>query len=237
MSAIDEFLAHEAGRKEKTAAFPFGPGQAAGAARSVAGEGFKDTFKDALIGSAALATGGALVSAGIGGLEKLYDVMSNSISRSRGFKSMIETNPDLQKMDRTQVQRAYNTLHKFNPEMASDPLVSSSFVRRVAEMGAVSPQDVGNLAIVRDRGRGKSIFGRGKSIFERGLSLATPGVGAVRGAMSPDPEGQAYASEMGRARAQGSQFAKDLNEHRAYAQAYHSARGRGRYEDENLRKD
>lgn len=75
----------------------------------------------------------------------------DAVSKSRGFKSMVEGNPDLNKMDRNKVQTYYNTLHRFNPEMASDPFVAGAWVRKIKEYDYVDPKTVGDLIQARGR--------------------------------------------------------------------------------------
>lgn len=174
--------------KGKTAAFD--PGLMAAAAPAMGRATFGQTVK----GMGQLAGAAMLVGAGVKGLEKAYEYAAGAVTRARGYKGMVEANPQLKKMDRVQVERAYNTLHRFNPEMAGDPLVAGSFVRRAAEMGTVSPQDMGQLAGARDRAKGKQPF-------EYGMATAAPGMVYAEQASSLT-EQKNYLAERGRQRAQ-----------------------------------
>jgi len=80
---------------------------------------------------------GAVLGGGIAGGAKAVHMISDriqdhrkAIEKARSFKSMIDANPDLQgaDVDSRMVQRHYDTLHKFNPEYASDPMVAGAYV-------------------------------------------------------------------------------------------------------------
>ena len=174
MNAIDQFLEYEAERKEKTASPMSGAFSliAPQVGEEVAKRGFLRTLGRTTAGIGTVALGSYAVGAGIQGMGKLVDHVAGSLQRARGYKAMVEANPDLKKMDRQKVEMAYNTLHKFNPEMASDPLVSSSFVRRTAEMGQVATPDIGNLMAARDRARGRSAAEIGGQFAGPGVTLA-----------------------------------------------------------------
>lgn len=174
MNAIDQFLDFEARRKEKTAAFAPEAFSALApqVGREIAEQGFLRTLGRTTAGIGTVAIGSMAVGAGLQAAGRLIDHVTGSFQRAKGYKAMVEANPDLQKMDRKKVEMAYNTLHKFNPEMASDPLVSSSFVRRTAEMGQVTPMDVGNLMAARDRARRPSAAEMGAPFAAPGAALA-----------------------------------------------------------------
>jgi len=160
-------------RKKKTAAVP-GVASLVGpqVGEEIARRGFLRTLGRTTAGIGTVALGSLAVGAGLKGMDRLIDRVAGSLQRARGYKAMVEANPDLKKMDRQKVEGAYNTLHKFNPEMASDPLVSSSFVRRTAEMGQVSPMDVGNMMAARDRAKGPSAAEYGGQFASVGVNLA-----------------------------------------------------------------
>lgn len=185
MSAIDQFLEYEAQRKEKTAAFAPDAFSALApqVGREVMEQGFLRTLGRTTAGIGTVALGSMAVGAGVQAAGRLIDHVAGSLQRARGYKAMVEANPDLKKMDRQKVEMAYNTLHKFNPEMASDPLVSSSFVRRTAEMGQVATPDIGNLMAARDRARGRSAA-------EIGGQFAAPGVQLSERALDVDRQVQ-----------------------------------------------
>lgn len=71
------------------------------------------------------------------------------IQKARGFKSMIEANPALKEYDSEAVQRAYNTLHRFNPSYASDPLVAGTFVATAVDQARMDTGTVNQLVRAR----------------------------------------------------------------------------------------
>ena len=107
-----------------------------------------------LLGGGALTAGGigaAMAgSAGVHGIDRLVQ----AVKKGHQYKKMMEANPELSHYDSSEVQQAFNTLHKFNPELAGDPLVAGTFVRRVADADAIDHRTVGDLVKTRkDMGR------------------------------------------------------------------------------------
>jgi hypothetical protein len=56
--------------------------------------------------------------------------LKDAIVKGRAMKSMVEANPHLAKKDAKQVKMTFNSLYHLNPDLATDPLVSGSFVTR-----------------------------------------------------------------------------------------------------------
>jgi hypothetical protein len=215
MSAIDEFLDFEAERKgemAKEAVDPFMVLTAPAAAGAISG-GWRQGTKDIVKGMASVAAASALVGGVQEGIGKLYNTAANAVTRAHGYKKMLKHNPQLQKMDRKRVEQTYRTLHKFNPEMASDPLVASSFVKRVAEMGAVAPADIAQLAGARDRSKTPPFHERAAQLYGRAsLDAARHMTGPERDiALSKARMGQQLGMEM-------SDEAMDLAYQRSFAQ-------------------
>lgn len=75
----------------------------------------------------------------------MYDAVRRGISKSRNYRTMLRENPDLKQLPATNVQKAFSTLHRFNPEFASDPTVAGSFVRRQAQYPEFDPNQLANL--------------------------------------------------------------------------------------------
>jgi hypothetical protein len=67
---------------------------------------------------------GKAIDMGIAAVSRVRD----AANKGRSFKEMLEVNPHLQGGDSITVQRYFNTLHRMNPELASDPIVAGSFV-------------------------------------------------------------------------------------------------------------
>ena len=61
----------------------------------------------------------------------LYEAVKRGLTKGHHYKNMLEENPDLRgKAKAPFVRRHFNTLHKFNPEYASDPNVAGSYIRQ-----------------------------------------------------------------------------------------------------------
>lgn len=114
-----------------------------------------------------LALGGALA-----GSEAAFSAAASAVSRNRGFRDMMEQNPELAKMDQKRVSAAFKTLHRFNPEMASDPYVSGGWVKRVTDYDYVDPKTIGDLVAARSRTTKPGIVERGLPLAAMGAQLA-----------------------------------------------------------------
>jgi hypothetical protein len=84
----------------------------------------------------------------------LYDATRRGITKGRDYKRMLASNPDLKEKPSAQVQAIFSTLHRFNPDFASDPVVSGSFVRNHVDLagegaGAVGLDSLKNLVDAR----------------------------------------------------------------------------------------
>jgi hypothetical protein len=83
-----------------------------------------------------IALAGGALSAGAYGYERLRESMEQKRldeAKTVNYQNMLKSSPNLKSYDSGIVQQAFNTLHRFNPEYASDPLVASNFVARAAE--------------------------------------------------------------------------------------------------------
>ena len=104
----------------------------------------------------ALAAGGAAVTAGGMGAGYLghhtltgADALVQAMMKGRRFDKMMDVNPELGGYDENSLHLAFNTLHRFNPDMASDPLVAGTFVRRVMDAQGIDTKTVGEIARAR----------------------------------------------------------------------------------------
>ena len=91
---------------------------------------------------------GGLALAGSGGAYAAAKVR-DTINKSRGYKEMMEVNPDLAENDAEANQRVYSTLFRFNPEYAKDPLVSGAFVREMSGKARMDLNSIGALVSAR----------------------------------------------------------------------------------------
>jgi hypothetical protein len=79
----------------------------------------------------------------------MYDAVKRGVSKSRNYRSMMKENPDLKDLPAVNVQKAFATLHRFNPEFAGDPTVAGSFVRRQAQFPEFDTNQLANLVGAR----------------------------------------------------------------------------------------
>jgi len=125
-------------------------------------------------GQLALATGtiaaGALAN-------EVYRGIKNAVGRSRGFRQMMEYNPELAKEDRAKVQMIFNTLHNVSPDLAKDPLVANSWVKRMMYQDEyIDPKTMSDLATAQQR------MGQSRGY---GLDFANIAMEGVRGSATP----------------------------------------------------
>ena len=74
--------------------------------------------------------GAGAIGAGAYGASKLWDVVSDPIAKKNQYDAMLKDNPHLKSEDAQHVRRSFETLRRFNPDMAADPHVAGSFVGR-----------------------------------------------------------------------------------------------------------
>ena len=79
----------------------------------------------------------------------MFDATKRGIFKSRNYRAMMKGNPELAEHDAKQVQRAFSTLHRFNPEFSGDPNVAGAFVRKQVELNSFDPQMLTNLVGAR----------------------------------------------------------------------------------------
>jgi hypothetical protein len=81
--------------------------------------------------------------------EKGIGAAAGSIQKASRYKKMVQENPDLAEADPNVTQRAFDTLHKFNPEYASDPMVAGTFVRNAVDQERIDIASVNSLVQAR----------------------------------------------------------------------------------------
>lgn len=99
----------------------------------------------------ALGAGSALGVAGVGaGITAIQD-LKRDLEKARYYKTMLEHNPELkgQGVDSKMVQRHFNTLYKFNPEYATDPMVAGTYVVNSLEMARPNLDMINNMVRAR----------------------------------------------------------------------------------------
>lgn len=102
-----------------------------GAMKSVGGTAGK-MFGPALGQTMALAGAGAALTGGTMAARKAYEVTAGKLGKAKAYRDMVEARPELKDRDQKAVQRAFDSLYKFNPDYAKDPLVAGSFVDSVS---------------------------------------------------------------------------------------------------------
>jgi len=132
-----------------------------------------------LAGSAAL--GGALglgTEAGRGALHAVKD----SLHKSQAYKTMLEENPHLHEADPNMTEKAFNTLYRFNPAYARDPLVAGTFVKNVLDQERLDIGTVSNL-VQAHKNLTDSKKGRSNAVdfFMSAMPKGTPGFDLSRG--------------------------------------------------------
>lgn len=113
----------------------------------------QEIFGHGGIGRRALGLG--LLAAGLGagaaGVSKVVDYTSDHYGKQKAFDAMLKHSPSLKEHSQKDLQAAFNTLHKFNPDMADDPLTASSFMRRAMmfKEEGIQPTDILTIANAR----------------------------------------------------------------------------------------
>lgn len=79
--------------------------------------------------------------------QDVYQTAKDAIGKAKNYKSMLNDNPDLRKVDSKKVQRLFTSLHTHNPNYAADPMTAGAFVRQQADMEGV---DFGMIRNVSD---------------------------------------------------------------------------------------
>jgi hypothetical protein len=64
---------------------------------------------------------------------KGYGMAKKRLQKTRDYDNMVRANPALRKMDASKVQMTYNSLRSTAPDIAGDPLLAGSFIRKTIE--------------------------------------------------------------------------------------------------------
>jgi len=100
---------------------------------------------------AAFAGGGMAAMKGINYLGNKAKEFSLSLGKAKAYKDMLDNNPQLgeEDIDARAVQMHFDTLYRFNPEYAQDPLVAGAYVQNAIEMARPNLDTVNNLVNAR----------------------------------------------------------------------------------------
>jgi hypothetical protein len=88
---------------------------------------------------------GALIGTATDYSGKAIDAIKKKAHKASSFKTMMNKNPHLSEADPGEVEDAFNTLYRFNPAYAEDPLVAGTFVKNVLDQERVDIGTVSNL--------------------------------------------------------------------------------------------
>jgi hypothetical protein len=113
---------------------------------------------------------GAVLGLGVTGGAKAVGMISDkiqernqAIAKAKHYRSMVEANPNLRSpgVDARMMQRHFDTLHKFNPEYAADPMVAGTYVQSSLDYARPNIETLNNVVRARadmqraDRGEGQ----------------------------------------------------------------------------------
>jgi len=145
----------------------------------------KMLLASAAIGGTGLVLGGAAAGAGEG-VKAIVDPIRKKVGRKRMYRE----NPFLQHEDKKTVEKYYDTLYRFSPSMAMDPLVSGSFMKKQLEFKdvGIQPTDLQTITNVQkavSQSRGDSIITKAFGGADPSGSLAMPMAESIGGNRAP----------------------------------------------------
>jgi len=106
-------------------------------------------LKDMLIYTGALSAMGLAARAGEGLINRGFGAISDAINKSRSYKAMMDDNPQLGEMDSESVQKSFDTLYRFNPHYAKDPMVAGQYVSQAVSMEGAPIKSINELVSSR----------------------------------------------------------------------------------------
>ena len=109
----------------------------------------KRTFGPALGKSMAAVAAGGLIGLGATAAQKGYEAVEKGMGKAQAYKDMMSARPELKDRDPKAVQRAFDSLYRFNPSYAKDPLVAGSFVDSVSSSERLDLGTVNSLVTAR----------------------------------------------------------------------------------------
>jgi len=115
-------------RKELMEKMGFSPWSTVKSVGQTAGKMFAPVMGQTLAYTAA----GAALGGGAFAARRGYEAIESRLGKAKAYKEMVEARPELKDRDPKAVQRAFDSLYRFNPRYAKDPLVAGSFVDSVS---------------------------------------------------------------------------------------------------------
>lgn len=114
------------------------------------------------------AAGASLIGGGYGLAKSMagagVGAATDHVHKAKAYKMMVAGSPQLRDADPEVAQKAFNTLYKFNPDYAKDPLVAGTFVKNVIDQERLDIGTVNSLVKARREmaprdDRGPDFFG------------------------------------------------------------------------------
>lgn len=89
---------------------------------------------------------------GIAVATDLYDAAKRGLSKGGNFKRVMDANPDLKRQvdDPKKLYTSFDTLHRFAPDLAADPMLGGALLLRLAKAPAeMAPEMIQNMINAR----------------------------------------------------------------------------------------
>jgi hypothetical protein len=150
---LRDLLLEKVASKKKEARFGLGGLMSLGGRVKATGQSINPVFRNALL----LGGAGALIGGGAAAAQNIGSAIADPLKKRVGYKRMLRENDYLQREDPSAVGKIYDTLFRFSPTMAMDPLVSGSFMKKQLEFQdvGVQPNDLQTISniekAVKDR--------------------------------------------------------------------------------------
>jgi hypothetical protein len=94
-------------------------------------------FRRAMPLTLAAAASTAAVAGASGLAHEAVEAIRNSLGKAKAYKAMIDHSGDrLEGIPAEKVQESFNTLYRFNPQVAADPAVAAEFIRETSRTEA-----------------------------------------------------------------------------------------------------
>lgn len=109
----------------------------------------------------------------------MYDAARRGLSSGRNFNRILKQNPELlEKYDKKELKKVFDTVHRFGPEFTADPFL----MERVLEAGMQSPDNI--------FGAVQNIIGARKNLVDAKRRQFTPGVYNANAFVRQDEENE-----------------------------------------------
>ncbi len=114
------------------------------------------------------------------------------IQKAKAYEGMLETNPGLKDENPELVQKGFNTLFRFNPQFAQDPLVASTFVKNIVDQERLNLADVKALVDAR---KAMAPAATGPNFMEKIMPPADIALKMQSSSFAPEPDPSDKASK------------------------------------------